>query len=151
MKTAGEINNKKLEDLVCVNKNSSLSNAIKMMNEKNVGAILVKDGNDIVGIWTERDLLKHVLDINFDIKNGKIEDYMTKDLIFVESNSTTYQLMDVILGARIRHILIKDGEKFIGMLSSGDIIKTVILERDLELRDLKDSVNWQYYENWKRR
>lgn len=151
MKTAGEMITKKFKDLICVSKKSSVSNAVKLMNEKNVGAILVKEDEKIIGIWTERDLLHNLLDQKFDIKNSTIEDFMTTDLITAESEKDLFQLMDIIVGAKIRHILVeKDGE-VIGMLSSGDIITNLINEKDKEMRDLKDSVNWQYYENWKRR
>ena len=73
---------------------------------------------------------------------------MTKSLIFAPHTDTVYNLMDKFLGLRVRHLLIeKDGET-IGMVSSGDVMKASIQEKDAELKQLNSMVGWDYYENW---
>jgi signal-transduction protein with cAMP-binding, CBS, and nucleotidyltransferase domain len=118
------------------------------MNARKVGAILVTRDGKPVGIWTERDLMRNILDAAFDPKTTRIEDVMTKDLISASHTDTVYNLMDKFLGLRVRHLLVeKDGET-IGMISGGDVMKASIQEKDEELKQLNTMVGWDYYENW---
>jgi signal-transduction protein with cAMP-binding, CBS, and nucleotidyltransferase domain len=92
--------------------------------------------------------MQNILDEAFDPKKARIEDYMTRELIFAPHSDTVYNLMDKFLGLRVRHLLIeKDGET-IGMVSSGDVIKASIQEKDSELKQLNSMVGWDYHENW---
>jgi CBS domain-containing protein len=82
MKTANDMLGEKGSDLVCVPEGSFVLDALKQMNARKVGAILVTRDGKPVGIWTERDLMRNILDAAFDPKTTRIEDVMTKDLIF---------------------------------------------------------------------
>jgi signal-transduction protein with cAMP-binding, CBS, and nucleotidyltransferase domain len=89
-----------------------------------------------------------MLDPTFDPNTIRIEEVMTQSLIFAPHTDTVYNLMDKFLGLRVRHLLIeKDGEP-IGMVSSGDVMKASIQEKDGELKQLNTLVGWDYYENW---
>jgi signal-transduction protein with cAMP-binding, CBS, and nucleotidyltransferase domain len=57
--------------------------------------------------------------------------------------------MDKILGLRIRHLLIEENHNIIGLISGGDVMKCVIHEKDVDLKQLKSMVSWDYYEDWK--
>jgi CBS domain-containing protein len=149
MKTAKDILSGKKSDLVCVPTGTRIEETLQEMNQRKVGAILVTRNDKVVGIWTERDLLRNILDPSFDIKAAHIEDHMTTDLIYAPFNATVYDLMDKFLGLRIRHLLIeKDGE-YIGIISGGDVMKAAIQEKDDELKQLNAMVGWEYYENWR--
>ncbi len=149
MKTAKDILNEKKSDIVCVPTGTSIGDTLQEMNQRKVGAILVTRNEKVVGIWTERDLLRNILNPSFDIKTALIEDHMTSDLIYAPFNATVYDLMDKFLGLRIRHLLIeKDGE-YIGIISGGDVMKAAIQEKDDELKQLNAMVGWEYYENWR--
>ena len=148
MKTANDMIQEKGSDILSVPEGTIVLEALKKMNLRKVGAILVTRGEKPVGIWTERDLMKNILDDAFDPKNVRIEDYMTRELIFAPHSDTVYNLMDKFLGLRVRHLLIeKDGEP-IGMVSVGDVMKASIQEKDGELKQLNSMVGWDYYENW---
>ena len=148
MKTAGDMIQEKGSDLVCVPLGTTIWEALEKMNARKVGAILVTRDEKPVGIWTERDLLRDVLDSDCDLKRSLIDDYMTQDLIAAPHTDTVYNLMDKFLGLRVRHLLIeKDGET-IGMVSGGDVMKASIQEKDGELKQLNTMVGWDYYENW---
>ena len=148
MKTANDMIQAKGSDLVCVPLGTTIWEALEKMNARKVGAILVTREEKPVGIWTERDLLRDVLDSDCDLKRSLIDDYMTKDLISAPHTDTVYNLMDKFLGLRVRHLLIeKDGE-IIGMVSGGDVMKASIQEKDGELKQLNTMVGWYYYENW---
>ena len=148
MKTANDMIQEKGSDILCVPVGTLIMDALIKMNKRKVGAILVTRDDKPAGIWTERDLMRNMIEAGFDPKTASIEDYMTKDLIFAPHTDTVYNLMDKFLGLRVRHLLIeKDGET-VGMVSSGDVMKASIQEKDSELKQLNTMVGWDYYENW---
>ena len=148
MKTANDMIQEKGSDLLCVPEGTTVYEALKKMNARKVGAILVTRDEKPVGIWTERDLLRNVLDENFDLKTALIDDYMTQNLIFAPHTDTVYNLMDKFLGLRVRHLLIEKDGQSIGVVSGGDVMKASIQEKDGELKQLNSMVGWDYYENW---
>ena len=148
MKTANDMVQEKGNDLVSVPVGTTIWDALEKMNARKVGAILVTRDENPVGIWTERDLLRNVLDAGCDLKRSLIDDYMTKDLIFAPHTDTVYNLMDKFLGLRVRHLLIEKDGKTIGVVSGGDVMKASIQEKDGELKQLNTMVGWDYYENW---
>ncbi len=148
MKTANDMIQGKKSDLLSVPVGTTVMDALKKMNARKVGAILVTREDKPVGIWTERDLMRNILDAQFDAQTALIEDYMTKDLIFAPHTDTVYNLMDKFLGLRVRHLLIEKDGATIGMVSGGDVMKASIQEKDQELKQLNTMVGWDYYENW---
>ena len=148
MKTAKDMIQEKGSDILSVPAGTLVVDALKQMNKHKVGSILVTRDGEPAGIWTERDLMRNILDEAFDHTTTAIEKVMTSTLIFAPHTDTVYNLMDKFLGLRVRHLLIeKDGET-IGMVSSGDVMKAFIQEKDQELRQLNTRVGWDYYENW---
>lgn len=149
MLTAGDILKHKGEDLISVGIESTIADALKIMLNNKIGAIVVKEGDDIVGIWTERDLMRNVVTEGFYSKTTKIKEVMTTNLISSPHTDSLYQLMDKCVGMRLRHLLIEKDGKYIGILSSGDITRAHLMKKTKELDDLNKMVNWDYYENWK--
>lgn len=92
--------------------------------------------------------MRNMLDQTFDPKTTRIDEVMTKSLIFAPHSDTVYNLMDKFLGLRVRHLLIEKEGETIGMVSSGDVMKASIQEKDGELKQLNTMVGWDYYENW---
>lgn len=148
MKTAEDMIRDKGGVLVSVIEKTRVIEALKTMQANKVGAILVTRDDEPVGIWTERDLMHNTLEDTFDPKTTPIADVMTTSLIFAPHTDTVYNLMDKFLGLRVRHLLIQKDGRTIGMLSSGDVIKASIQEKDQELKQLNSMVGWEYYENW---
>lgn len=149
MLTAGNILKNKGGRVISVDIEATVADALHVMIENKIGAILIKDGEEIKGIWTERDLMKNVVTDGFYSKTSKIKDYMTTDLISSPSTDSLYQLMDKCLGKRLRHLLIEENGKFIGLLSAGDITRAHLMKKSSELEELNKMANWDYYENWK--
>jgi len=149
MKTAKEMVEEKGGEIVCVPMGTTVFEALQKMCRRKVGAILVLRNDDVAGIWTERDLLIHIVDADFDPKTALIENYMTTDLFFARHDETLYNLMDKFLGLRIRHLPVSENGEFIGLLSSGDVMKAAISAKNTELEKLNDMVSWEYYENWR--
>ena len=149
METAKKMVADKGRKIVSVPAGTTLFSTLEKMNRKKVGAILVTRNNDIIGIWTERDLMRNVVQEGVDLKNALIEDFMTAQLITAPHTDTVFNLMDKFLGLRVRHLLIEEDGDIIGLVSGGDVMKCVIHEKDAELRQLNSMVSWDYYENWK--
>ena len=149
MKTANDMIQEKGSEILCVPEGATVLEALTQMNAHKVGAIMVTRDGKPVGIWTERDLMRNTLDTGFDPETVRIEDYMTRNLIFAPHTDTVYNLMDKFLGLRVRHLLIEKDGKTVGMVSSGDVMKASIQEKDGELKQLNSMVGWDYYENWR--
>ncbi len=149
MKIAQEMLHEKGGDVISVSPDTTLHDALTKMVKKNIGSMLVKDDSKIVGIWTERDLMKSSVKPGFDPKTAKIKDHMTKSLVSTPHNATVYNLQDKLVGKRLRHLLVeKDGE-YIGILSAGDVMRATLDEKDNELQELNAKVSWDYYEDWR--
>lgn len=149
MKTAEDILMEKNRDMICVSPETTIHDALQTMVEYKIGAILVKDGEDLVGIWTERDLMRNVLEQGFDVRTARIGDYMTRGLLSVPHTADIYTMKDRFLGKRLRHLLVERDGKFIGMVSAGDVMKAALADKSEELDNLNAAVNFDYYENWK--
>jgi signal-transduction protein with cAMP-binding, CBS, and nucleotidyltransferase domain len=147
--TAEEVLEEKGSQIFSVSKNTTLLDALQIMNEKKIGAILVKDDDNIFGIWTERDLMIDSIKPGFDLKSSVVGDYMTTDLHTAPHDCKIFTLADMILGLRIRHIIIEREGKFMGVLSSGDILRAGLQLRTEEMKELDTIVHLDYYDEWK--
>jgi len=145
MKLAGDILNEKDRPMISVQQDVTLMYALNAMVKNNIGAIVIKDGDRVVGIFTERDLLKMSVKKIADPEKTMIKDLMTTILLSAPHDDPIYLLLDKILGKRIRHIFVEKEGKYIGILSAGDITKACLNERTREM----ESVSWDYYENWR--
>lgn len=149
MKTAEDIlNDKKPSLMVSVGPGETITTAIQRMNKANIGAILIENKGQIVGIWTERDLLRAMGKPDFDPDNTPIGEKMNTQLHCAAHDTTIERMEEMFLGLYIRHLLIKKGEQFIGLLSIGDVLRASLLEKDSQIKKLNTIASWQYYENW---
>ena len=149
MKTAEDIIKINASDVVSVSPRATIHDALEIMTACKIGAILVIENKRIVGIWTERDLMRNVLSEGFDLQSAQIEDYMIQPVQFAAHDDSIYDLMDKFLGLRFRHLPIEKNGEFIGFLSIGDVLKACLHEKTQEFEQLNGIVNWNYYEEWK--
>lgn len=148
MTTAEDIVLEKGNAVVSVTEDQPISEAIRLMNEHRVGAVLVRDGDRMVGIWTERDYLHNSVDPAFDPLTARIGERMSSPLRFARHDATLTQLEEMILGLYVRHLPIEKDGTFIGMVSVGDVLRANLLEKDRQIKELNSIASWQYYENW---
>jgi CBS domain-containing protein len=148
LKTAGDIVAEKNSKTVCVSKTQSIHEAIRLMNKSKIGAILVKEDDEMIGIWTERDYLRNSDDPEFNSGTAKVGDFMTSPLHFAPHDATLTQLEEMFLGLFLRHIPVEKEGQFIGMVSIGDVLRANLLDKDRKIKELNSLASWQYYENW---
>jgi len=148
MKTAKDILKEKRHEMVYVPENTVIQDVISQMLQHKIGAMLVKKDDQFIGIWTERDLLRNCLDPKFDLKTSTIGEYMDPKIVSAPVDTPIEKLQDMYLGLFIRHILIIRGLSYIGLLSIGDILRALLLEKDKEIKELNKIAGWEYYENW---
>ena len=148
MKTAEEIVLEKNNEIVSVTKTQTVAEAIDLMNKNKIGAILVEENDDLIGIWTERDYLRGSSNPAFDPKTAKVGEHMTSPLHFASHDATLTQLEEMFLGLYLRHIPVKKDDKVLGLVSIGDVLRANLLDKDRQIKELNSMASWQYYENW---
>ncbi|MFK7864099.1 MAG: cyclic nucleotide-binding/CBS domain-containing protein [Pseudohongiellaceae bacterium] len=149
IRTAKDILNEKGGHLVTVTSDATVHQALTVMTQNKVGAIVIVDDEKIIGIWTERDLMFRALEEGFNPKTAKLSDNMSVNLISANVDEQAYQLYDKFLGRRIRHLLIEEDGEYIGLLSVGDVMKANLQQKNEEFEELNHMVSLEYYENWK--
>ena len=149
MKTAADILREKgTPGMVSLPDDATIMDAVGRMAKEKIGAMLVQRGDKIVGIWTERDLIRNMLAAGFDPESERIGDHMQTSLIAVQSDTPIVKLEEMFLGLFIRHILVKENDDYLGLLSIGDVLRSSLLEKDQEIKELNRIASWEYYENW---
>ena len=129
----------RLEDFLKLNKNrqiwtiskdQSVRQALILMSEKNIGAIIVVDNNDFpIGIFSERDYARKIVLKGKSSKDTLLDEVMTKELITVTRDYKIDQCMEIMNEKRIRHLPVLENKKIIGMISIGDVLKIMIKEQ----------------------
>jgi CBS domain-containing protein len=148
MKTAEDILADKGNTTVAVSRDHTIADAIGLMNEHRIGAMLVEEGGEMIGIWTERDFLRSSSDPDFDPRQAKIGDHMTSPLHFAPHDASVTRLEEMFLGLYLRHLPVTKNGTFIGMVSIGDVLRANLLVKDQQIKELNSIASWQYYENW---
>ena len=147
-KTAEEILKENCQATVSVGPEATLYEALSLMVEKKVGAIIIAEQGRPLGIWTERDLLRNTLLEGFNPKLAKIKDHMVEDLHFFPHTATSDMMIDKCLGLHFRHLLIEKHGTFIGLLSLRDILRNFLRERAEQMEKEENERKWEYYEEW---
>lgn len=149
MITAEEILVTTKKQIISIDENATLYDALKLMVEHKIGAISVMRNGKIIGLWTERDLLRDILSADFDLKKAKISSFMLPTVYTAPHTTTLSELQDRFLGLYIRHLFVERDGEIIGLISSGDVMKAGLNLQTKEVKNLTSYVGLQYYENWK--
>jgi len=118
--------------------------AVEVLNANKVGSVLVMDGQRLVGIFTERDVLRRVVGARKDPEKTRVADVMTRELAVMKPGSTVEDAMSVISEKRIRHLPVVEDGKVVGVISQGDINHWLIRNREVEVNHLVDYITGKY-------
>lgn len=128
------------DDVYTIDKDACVFDAIKLMAEKEIGALVVTDGDKLAGIISERDYTRKVILKGRTSHQTRIEEIMTTDVITVHGKATIKECMSLMTENRIRHLPVTEGDKLVGMLSIGDLVKTIIAEQQFTIEQLQSYI-----------
>ncbi len=140
-----DILEKKGSQVVSIHPDQTIYEAIQTLVNHNIGAVLVmNEKNELLGIFTERDILRQCVRRSDLLKSTKIKDVMTTDLIIGLPDDDVDYLMGVMTVNKIRHIPILEEGKVMGIVSIGDLVKYQLHDAHYENRYLKDYIMGKY-------
>ena len=143
MTTVKQILNHKGTDVYSITSSAMIYEALEVMAEKKVGALLVIDKGKVVGIISERDYARKVVLAGKSSKETPVRDIMTSKLIVVPPDENVDTCMAIMTNKRIRHLPVMDGEQLMGLVSIGDVVKSIITEQGLLIDHLTNYITGQ--------
>ena len=137
MATVRDIIRKKGGDVFGINPDATVYEALQLMAKHNSGALLIMNGDDMVGILSERDCVRKVELQGKNANNTRVSDIMTKNVISVSCDQTVEECETLMMEKGIRHLPVYDGDKLAGMLSVRDVLREVIQMQQVMLSQLE--------------
>lgn len=129
-------------ELYFVTPQLSVSEAARYMSERNVGAVCVLEKDRLVGIVSERDMMKRVIAANRDPGATRVADVMTPKPIMVEVHESYEHCLKVMKQAGVRHLPVVEGDHLLGLLSLRDLLQVDIDEKEEELKLMQDYIHY---------
>lgn len=141
MKTAQQIlNDKKHNDILSIEPDRPVIDALIIMAEYKIGALLVMQKNKLLGIISERDYAREIVLKGKSSKECLIEEVMTKDVITIDAYDSYDKGLEIMTENRIRHLPVVDNKKVVGMLSLGDLAKETITHQRFLIDQLESFI-----------
>jgi CBS domain-containing protein len=140
MNTLLEILDEKGHEVLRIDAGVSVLEAVEQMVEANVGSLLVTDGGDDVGIVTERDYLRRVALSGRADEEIEVREIISSPLIVATRDTTVDECMALMTDRRIRHVPVVDGDKVVGIVSIGDLVKFTSKRQSFEIKYLTDYI-----------
>ena len=116
---------------------ATVFDAVKLMAQKDIGAVLVMEKGRIVGIFSERDYARKLALADRPSKETQLREVMTTAVIYVRPQQTTEDCMALMTQNRLRHLPVMDGDELIGLISIGDLVKNIISEQQFIIEQLE--------------
>lgn len=142
MKTIGSIVRDSNRDLYTVTADDTVHAAVLYMTSRNIGAVTVIDGNRVVGLFSERDLMKRVVAEGRDPASVSVREVMTTELTTARPDESYEEGLRKMQQARCRHLPILEGHDFVGLISLRDLLKVDADEKAEEIRMLNTYINY---------
>ena len=139
MANVSKLLEKKGKELISVSPDTGIRDAISKMAEKSAGTALVMDGNKLVGIFSERDVIRKVY-LQDKCSKTKVSEIMSTKLTTVKADTTLESCMEMMTEKRIRHLPVMSGDQVIGVISIGDIVKFMVQEKEFVIKNLQSYI-----------
>jgi len=141
MKLVQHLLDNKGRDIISISSDASVLDAIKLMADKGIGALVVIDGGDLTGIVTERDYARKVIIKGRASDTTPVADIMTADVITASSQLTVNECMEIMTAKKCRHLPVVDDGDLVGMISIGDLVQAIISDQQEEIEQLEHYIS----------
>jgi len=140
MITVKDLLDKKGHTYHFISPEATIFDALKLMAEKNVGAIMVIHNGKLVGMFSERDYARKIILQGYSSKEAKVGDFMSTDLVIARPEMTIYECMAIMLQKKVRHLPVLDHNEISGIITIRDVVKAVVHEQNVVIKDLENYI-----------
>ncbi|HPH20613.1 MAG TPA: CBS domain-containing protein [Haliscomenobacter sp.] len=137
------LDNKKINSVWSVRPDHMVIDALALMSQQGIGAVLVMDGDRLIGIFSERDYARKGIIVGRKAKSTPVTEVMTANVFTVSPDMDIEDCMTLFSEKRIRHLPVMENQEVIGMLSIGDIVTAIIQAQDQQIRYLEAYITGQ--------
>ena len=141
MKTLKQLLAAKGNQVYSIGPDAKVIEALQLMAQKDVGALVVMEGARLVGMLSERDYARKVILHGRSSQDVPVRDIMTSDVVTIDPGKTIEDCMGLVTQRRIRHLPVCEGEKLIGLVSIGDLVKEVIADQEQTIKQLESYIH----------
>jgi CBS domain-containing protein len=141
MKTVAQLLRSKPHGVLSIAPGTAVFQALQLMAEKNVGALLVLDGDNLVGIFSERDYARKVILVGKSSKETAVREIMSSHVLYVRPQQTIEDCMALMTDKHVRHLPVLEDERVIGVISIGDVVKGIISEQEFIIEQLQNYIS----------
>ncbi len=136
------INDKDIKELLTVDSKKPVIEALTIMAEYKIGALIVTNESTMVGVISERDYAREIILEGKSSKDTKVEEIMTKKVLKLSVEDKLEKGLEIMTQKRIRHMPVMDGKELVGMVSQGDLVKEMISYQKELIKELEAFVYW---------
>jgi CBS domain-containing protein len=141
MTTVRQLLDLKGTDVVSVPPEANVLDALKLMAQHEIGAVLVLEGARLIGIMSERDYARKVILKGKSSHDTQVREIMTERVVYARPEQTVPECMALMTSKRVRHLPVLEGGRLIGVLSIGDLVKETISEQEFIIRQLENYIH----------
>ena len=140
MTTIAQLLNTKGDQIWSVEPKATIFEALEIMSEKEIGALLVMEDGKLTGIFSERDYARKVILKGKSSKETLVEELMTKKVFYIDSQNTINDCMAMMTAKRIRHVPVIEDNQVMGIVTIGDVVNQIISEQEVTINHLENYI-----------
>jgi len=140
MKTAGDLLTYKGHNVLTITPDTFVYDAIYMLAQHEIGALIVKQGNRVVGIFSERDYARKIILQDRSSRSTRVEEVMTTNVVYAEQSQSIDDCMSLMTNKRVRHLPVMDHGSLVGIVSIGDLVREIISDQQSTIELLEQYI-----------
>ena len=144
MKTVNDVVKGKGREIWSISPLATVFQALELMAEKDIGALPVLQNGKLVGIFSERDYARKVILRGRASKDTTVSELMTQTVFYVSPDNTVHECMALMTTKQIRHLPILDRDRLVGIITLGDVVRTIISEQEFTIQELEKYVKGEF-------
>jgi CBS domain-containing protein len=120
-----------------VTPDTTVFDSLRLMEEKNIGVVLVMTGDELLGIFSERDYARQVILKGRASKDTAVKEIMTRPVITAHPEQTTQECMEIMSKRHFRHLPVVENNRVLGVISMGDVVRDIIFQKSTHIKELQ--------------